>query len=553
MSQRTRSLLLCLTAGLLLAPAAPADAYWLGAGAGAGSGPTATMPAGNQPSASVAGLAVTVTWPQSSFLGSSLGTYAGGGYTLRRYASGGSTPITPNASCATTISGAGATLQCVEAGVPYGAWQYAVTPVLNTFTGAASTKSPAISVVTAAPTLASATAGNPTAGQTTGDIDLAWGTVTGAVGYNVYRRVSGGSFDYGAPRNGATPVTATTYSDAGAGLAAATTYDYVVRAVAGSPVVESASSGLQSAATISRPAAPASVTATAAPAARVDVGWGSVAGAAGYNVYRTSTGVYDYASPLNGGTLVATLTYADLTAVNAVTYRYVVRSVILGAGGARVESASSVESGAVIADSVAPAVPTAASVTSGGPLWAGGCSVSANTQYVNTAGAAASGVSATIAAPEVGQTVVFSATTPGSTPVTGTVAAGSTTVTGILDLSTLLDGTITLTARTKDLAGNLSAPFTATNIIKDTIVPALSAGYSNPLGLNPRVSGTSECGATIVAVRVGRPSDVYQDITAPNGTFSFSVSGSLLGLGSVSYNVTSTDRAGNVSPVVVAT
>jgi hypothetical protein len=119
------------------------------------------MPAGNQPSATVAAQAVTVTWSQNSFLGSPLGAYTGGGYTLTRYANGGSTPLTPSASCATRISGAGATLQCIEAGVPYGAWQYAVTPVLNTFTGAVSAKSTATNVVTAAPVLNTVTAQNP--------------------------------------------------------------------------------------------------------------------------------------------------------------------------------------------------------------------------------------------------------------------------------------------------------------------------------------------------------------------------------------------------------
>ena len=238
--------------------------------------------------------------------------------------------------------------------MPYGAWQYTVTPVLNSFTGAESAKSSPAGVVTAAPTLSTVTAKNPAAGQTTGDIDLTWAAVTGATGYNVYRRVGGGSFDYGAPRNGGTPITATTYSDAGAGLSPATTYDYVVRAVAGAAAVESASSNSLSTATISRPAAPASVTATAIAAADVNVAWASVPGVVGYNVYRTSTGTYDYAAPLNGASPLAATTFVDLTAVDAVTYRYVVRAVILGAGGARVESASSVESGAVLADGVAP-------------------------------------------------------------------------------------------------------------------------------------------------------------------------------------------------------
>lgn len=542
MSNRTRSLLLCLTVALLLAPAASADAYWRSTGTGTGSGTTATMPAGNQPSASVSTQSVTISWPQSSFLGSPLGTYTGGGYTLKRYASGGSTPITPSASCATTISGAGATLQCIEAGVPYGAWQYAVTPVLNTFTGAVSAKSTATNVVTAAPTLNTVTAQNPAAGQTTGDIQLSWSAATGATGYNVYRRVSGGSFDFGAPRNGSTPLTATTYSDAGSSLAAATTYDYVVRAVAGSPAVESASSGSQSAATISRPAAPASVTATAAVAARIDVSWASVSGAVGYNVYQTSTGTYNYASPLNGATLVAGTAFADNTAVNAITYRYVVRTVILGAGGARVESVDSVQSGAVIADSVAPGVPGAPTVTNGSVLPAIRCNIAANTRFVNFASKGAVTVAATLASPEAGATVVFTATTPTSTAVIGSATAAATT-TATLNLTSLVDGVVTLTASSRDAAGNVSDPtFMTAPVRKDVVfTPALSATYHNGiLGLGATIDGPAECGATVVATKNGTPKPSV--IATASNDYVIDV-GSLLGSGG--WTVTATDPAGN--------
>ncbi len=558
MTRRFQLLLLGACASALLAPAAPAGAYWTSSGSGAGVAPTATMPAGTQPSGSVSGQSVTVSWAQSSFLGSALGSYAGGGYTIRRYANGSSTPITPGAGCATTISGAGATLQCVEANVPYGAWQYAVTPVLDSFIGTEGAKSATVNVVTAAPVLSPLTPQNPTAGQTTGDMQLSWGAASGATGYNVYRRTAAGSYDFASPLNGATPLTGTTYTDPGSGLSPAATYHYVVRAVVGSPALESANSNERSAAAISRPAAPSGVTATAAAAARVDVGWSSVSGVAGYNVYRrTAAGSYNFASPLNGATPVAALTYADLTAVNATTYLYTVRSVITGAGGAQVESANSAESASVTADSVAPPAPTAVSVTSGGPVWTpASCSVAAGTRYVNSAGAAAVGVSTTIAAPETGQTVVFSATTPGSTPVTATVAATGTAVTATLNLGTLLDGTVTLTARTKDLAGNLSATLGPTNVvIRDTVVPALTAAYSGGLlGLDPHISGSSECGATVRAVKTsgGNVGAVFTTTIASGTSYNVDVQGPLLGLGSVTYDVTSTDRAGNVSPVVSA-
>lgn len=177
------------------------------------------MPTGQMPAATAAGQSVTITWPQSTFLGAPLGSYAGGGYTVKRHAEGGSIPLTPNAGCATTIGGAAATLQCVETGVPYGRWQYTITPSLSSsFTGDTSAQSATVGVATAAP------------GEAIGAIQLSWSAVAGATGYNVYRRTAG-AFDFALPLNGSTPLGATAYSDPGAGLTGATTYRYVLRAV----------------------------------------------------------------------------------------------------------------------------------------------------------------------------------------------------------------------------------------------------------------------------------------------------------------------------------
>lgn len=77
-------------------------------------------------------------------------------------------------------------------------------------------------------------------------IDLAWTAPSGVTGgYNVYRRISSGSFNYGAPLNGGTPVSGNAYSDTTA--TPGTTYAYVVRARGGSPVAESVSSSEASA------------------------------------------------------------------------------------------------------------------------------------------------------------------------------------------------------------------------------------------------------------------------------------------------------------------
>ncbi len=379
--------------------------------------------------------------------------------------------------------------------------------------------------------------------------------MAGATGYNVYRRTAAGSYDFSDPVNGGTPVTGTTLTDAGSGLASDTTYHYVVRTVAGTPATESADSNELSAATISRPAAPTGVGATAVAAGAIDVSWTSVVGATGYNVYRrTAAGSYDFSSPRNGATPLTGTTYRDASATDATTYRYTVRAVETGAGAAQVESLDGTESAAVTSDATAPAAPSATSVTSGGNVTSATmCSIAAGTRYVNNAGKSAVGVSATVAAPEPGASVVFRATTPNSAVVTATVAAAATTTT-TLDLSGLLDGTITLTARSRDAAGNLSGTVGPTNVVvKDTAAPPLTASYSGgALGLSPTVSGSSQCGATVRATKTGGGNEgaVFSTQITSGSSYSIAVEGPLLGLGSVSYSVTAEDPAGNTSAAV---
>lgn len=509
------------------------------------------MPAGQQPSATAAGQSVTVTWSQDAFAGGLLGTFEGGGYSVRRYAADGSSSVMPNASCATTFAGPSATLQCTESGVPYGTWQYTVTPVLNTFTGGESPRSATVAVAPAAPTIGAATAQNPAEGQATGAIAVDWGAVAGVTGYNLYRRTSSGSFDFTSPRNGATPLAGTTYTDPGAGLTGGTAYRYVVRAVAATPALESPSSAEAGATAIARPAAPGgAVTATAVAGGRIDVAWSSVVGAAGYNVYRRTTGgAYDFTAPLNGATPVLASSYPDTTGVEGTAYRYTVRTVILGAGGTQVESTDSAQSAAATSDSTPPPAPTALSVTGGGSLLGTAtCGAAAGTRFVNSAGRTAVPVSATIAAPEAGQTVVFSAATPGSSAVTATVAAGATTVATTLDLSSLLDGTVTVTARTKDAAGNVSAPMSPANaVVKDVVAPPLTGVSYNDRALSAdQIRGTAECGATIRANRTVPSAASYGPATAAtNGSFTLDVAP--LTLSAYSYDVTATDLAGNTS------
>ena len=207
---RRRLLPLALVLMLALVHATAGVAYWKAGGTGAGQASVDTLGAGNQPSVSATGTTVTVQWAQTAFRGSPLGGFASAGYTIRRYPAGGGAATTPNGGCGALVSGMGATLSCQETGVPAGSWRYTVTPVLGTWTGIESATSAAVAVAPAAPTLSSVTAQNPATGQSTGDIQLSWGTVTGATGFNVYRRTTAGSYNFSAPLNGASPLTGTT-------------------------------------------------------------------------------------------------------------------------------------------------------------------------------------------------------------------------------------------------------------------------------------------------------------------------------------------------------
>lgn len=85
-------------------------------------------------------------------------------------------------------------------------------------------------------------------------VGLTWNALAGVTGYNVYRSLTSGS--YGAPLNGATPVTGTTYQDKTATLGL--TYFYVVRSVQSG--VESAASNEVKAVTL--PPTPSGLTCT---------------------------------------------------------------------------------------------------------------------------------------------------------------------------------------------------------------------------------------------------------------------------------------------------
>jgi len=105
-------------------PVGGAAAAWVLQGSGSAASKAKTLAAGNQPTASVQGHKVTVTWTASSF------TTGGSapGYVIRRYNFVTGVGIGATNGCSGTLT----VLTCTETGVPSGSWQYTVTPAAGT-------------------------------------------------------------------------------------------------------------------------------------------------------------------------------------------------------------------------------------------------------------------------------------------------------------------------------------------------------------------------------------------------------------------------------------
>ncbi|MGA8367168.1 MAG: malectin domain-containing carbohydrate-binding protein [Candidatus Acidiferrales bacterium] len=184
----------------------------------------------------------------------------------------------------------------------------------------------------AAPTAPSGLSATATSSS---QINLSWTASTAGSGctisYNVYRSTTSG-FTPSSSNQIATGLTTTSYSNTG--LAASTTYYYLVEGVdsAGSSAASNQASATTQASTCSAaPTAPSGLTATDASSSQINLSWGASTAGSGctitYNVYRSTTSGFTPSSSnevANGG---AATSYSDTGLTASTTYYYLVEGV----------------------------------------------------------------------------------------------------------------------------------------------------------------------------------------------------------------------------------
>jgi hypothetical protein len=291
------------------------------------------------------------------------------------------------------------------------------------------------------------------------------------------------------------------------------------------------------------PEAPTAPAVVQKPAGRLDLSWAAsttVTNLAGYDLYRSTGGAY---TKLNSTPLTGT-TYSDTATVDGTTYTYKLNAVTSGT-----PLLTSVDSSTVTAtaDATPPGAPTTVALANGGG--SGGA-------YVNSGNAGSLSVSVTLPAGSLSTDLVKVTISNGGNSIISTKAgpagAGTITFTG-LNVSALGDGTLTISANSTDLAGNVGAT-TSVSAPKDTVAPgAPSANYTDNNNTQADVVfGTAEANASISVTKTSAPTASYSTSANSSGAYTVNVYGTN-GKPStpitVTYTITATDAAGNTSAV----
>jgi hypothetical protein len=295
------------------------------------------------------------------------------------------------------------------------------------------------------------------------------------------------------------------------------------------------------------PEAPTALASVQKPAGRLDLSWTAsttVTNLAGYDLYRSSGAAY---TKLNPSPLTGT-TYTDTATVDGTAYTYKLTAVSSGSPILTSLDSSTVT---VTADASAPGAPGTIALTNGGGN---------GNAYVNSGNAAGLSISINLPAGSLTTDTVKLTVSNGGNSVIATRAgpagAGTITVTG-LDVAALGDGTLTLSANSTDLAGNVSGTTTVT-VTKDTVAPAApSASYTDNNNTADQVAGTAEANAAVTVTKTS-PAPTAQYSATANGSGAYSVlvaivNGKSNAPISVTYTVTARDAAGNTSGATTLT
>ena len=175
-----------------------------------------------------------------------------------------------------------------------------------------------------------------------------------------------------------------------------------------------------------------------------------------------------------------------------------------------------------------------------------GYTVSIDQPYINSENQNA--MSFTFAGAEIGATYSYSVDdTNDATPAvtgTGTITAADQQITGI-DVSSLDDGTLTLSVTLTDEAGNTGDPATDT-VDKDTVAPTVTVNSLTTNDQTPQLTGTVNDNTATIQVTVNGSS--YSATNNGDGTWTLAddtITPALLE-GTYDVSVAATDTAGNV-------
>lgn len=117
MSRPARAL--AIAALIVLVAGTAASALWLSSATGSGLSRALTVPAGAQPTTTLVGSDIDVSWATTNFPGAT----PIAGYTVTAYDIA-STPRAPGGDCAGIV----AATACTDTAVPSGTWTYTITP-----------------------------------------------------------------------------------------------------------------------------------------------------------------------------------------------------------------------------------------------------------------------------------------------------------------------------------------------------------------------------------------------------------------------------------------